>query len=186
MSERGILCFKPALRLEERGNHVQQEGYQRDHSLTLCDSATQSKRMRFSIHTTVMTVQRPRLSESLGHFLEWRAAARPDAAAIVSGDETSLDRPRIGAVVGELVPAYVPEHMRMNPRRFQPGDRAALCSIIAKPAGSYSRTATPRPRLRARHRAGRKGRSLRRLQRSRPRADPGSFRGVAPRGLWLQ
>ena len=32
MSERGILCFKPALRLEERGNHVQQEGYQRDHS----------------------------------------------------------------------------------------------------------------------------------------------------------
>jgi hypothetical protein len=32
MSERGILCFKPDLRLEERGNHVQQEGYQRDHS----------------------------------------------------------------------------------------------------------------------------------------------------------
>jgi hypothetical protein len=32
MSERGIFCFKPALRLEERGNHVQPEGYQRDHS----------------------------------------------------------------------------------------------------------------------------------------------------------
>src|SRR5260221_9518366 len=32
MSERRILCFKPALRLKERGNHVQQEGYQRDHS----------------------------------------------------------------------------------------------------------------------------------------------------------
>jgi hypothetical protein len=32
MPERGILCFKPALRLEERGNHVQQERYQRDHS----------------------------------------------------------------------------------------------------------------------------------------------------------
>jgi hypothetical protein len=32
MSKRGILCFKPALRLEERGDHVQQEGYQRDHS----------------------------------------------------------------------------------------------------------------------------------------------------------
>jgi hypothetical protein len=32
MSKRGILCFKPALRLEERGNHVQQEGDQRDHS----------------------------------------------------------------------------------------------------------------------------------------------------------
>jgi hypothetical protein len=32
MSKRGILCFKPALRLEERGNYVQQVGYQRDHS----------------------------------------------------------------------------------------------------------------------------------------------------------
>jgi hypothetical protein len=32
MSKRGILCFKPALRLEERGNHVQPEGYQRGHS----------------------------------------------------------------------------------------------------------------------------------------------------------
>jgi hypothetical protein len=32
MSERGILRFKPSLRLEERGNHVQQEGCQRDHS----------------------------------------------------------------------------------------------------------------------------------------------------------
>src|SRR6516162_6265613 len=34
-----------------------------------------------------MTVQRPRLSESLSHLLERRAAARPDAAAIVWGDE---------------------------------------------------------------------------------------------------
>jgi hypothetical protein len=32
MSERSILCLKPALQLEERSNHVQQEGYQRDHS----------------------------------------------------------------------------------------------------------------------------------------------------------
>jgi hypothetical protein len=32
MSKRGILCLKPALRLEERGNYVQQEGYQREHS----------------------------------------------------------------------------------------------------------------------------------------------------------
>ena len=32
MPEHGIFCFKPALRLEERGKHVQQEGYQRDHS----------------------------------------------------------------------------------------------------------------------------------------------------------
>jgi fatty-acyl-CoA synthase len=36
---------------------------------------------------TAMTVQRPRLSESLGHFLERRAAARPEAAAVVSGDQ---------------------------------------------------------------------------------------------------
>src|SRR6266568_7549405 len=38
MSERGILCFKPALRLEERDNHVQQEGYQGDH--VICAAQT--------------------------------------------------------------------------------------------------------------------------------------------------
>ena len=31
-TDSGILRFKLDLRLEERGNHVQQEGYQRDHS----------------------------------------------------------------------------------------------------------------------------------------------------------
>jgi hypothetical protein len=31
MPERGILCFKSALGLEERGNQVQEEKYQRDH-----------------------------------------------------------------------------------------------------------------------------------------------------------
>jgi hypothetical protein len=30
MPERGILCFKSALGLEERGNQVQEEKYQRD------------------------------------------------------------------------------------------------------------------------------------------------------------
>jgi hypothetical protein len=31
MPQRGILCFKSALGLEERGNQVQAETYQRDH-----------------------------------------------------------------------------------------------------------------------------------------------------------
>jgi len=31
MSERGILCFKSALGLEERGDQVKEEEYQRDH-----------------------------------------------------------------------------------------------------------------------------------------------------------
>jgi hypothetical protein len=31
MSERGILCFKSALGLEERGSQVKDEEYQRDH-----------------------------------------------------------------------------------------------------------------------------------------------------------
>jgi hypothetical protein len=31
LSQRGILCFKSALGLEERGNQVQEEEYQRDH-----------------------------------------------------------------------------------------------------------------------------------------------------------
>jgi len=42
VSERGILCFKPALRLEERGNHLQARRISaRPFVLTLCDSATQ-------------------------------------------------------------------------------------------------------------------------------------------------
>jgi hypothetical protein len=45
---------------------------------------------------------------------------------------------------------------------------------------------TCKGRLRAHYRAGRKGRSPRRLQRSRPRVDPGSFRGAAPRGPALR
>jgi hypothetical protein len=31
VSERGILCFKSALGLEERGDQVKEEEYQRDH-----------------------------------------------------------------------------------------------------------------------------------------------------------
>jgi hypothetical protein len=31
MPKRGILCFKSAVRLEERGNQVKDEQYQRDH-----------------------------------------------------------------------------------------------------------------------------------------------------------
>src|SRR3989442_1988390 len=38
-----ILCFKPAFRLEERGNHVQQEGYQRDHRSEEHTSELQSR-----------------------------------------------------------------------------------------------------------------------------------------------
>jgi hypothetical protein len=39
MSERRILCFKPALRIARRGQHGQHETQQRDHgALTLSDS----------------------------------------------------------------------------------------------------------------------------------------------------
>jgi hypothetical protein len=31
MPQRGILCFKSALGLEQRANQVQEENYQRDH-----------------------------------------------------------------------------------------------------------------------------------------------------------
>jgi hypothetical protein len=54
MSEQRILGFKPALRLEWRGQDGQYETYQRDHgALTLCDSFSKSMRMRFSVHTVV-------------------------------------------------------------------------------------------------------------------------------------
>src|SRR5258708_29349702 len=51
MSERSILCLKPALRLEWRGQDGQNETEQPDHSANLGDSVTSSTRIRFSVHT---------------------------------------------------------------------------------------------------------------------------------------
>src|SRR6478752_9953758 len=51
MSERGILCLKPQLRLEWRGQDGQNETEQPDHATRLGDSVTSSTRMRFSAHT---------------------------------------------------------------------------------------------------------------------------------------
>src|SRR6266852_7162144 len=51
MSEHRILRLKPALRLERRGQHGQNEAEQSDHSASLGDSITSSTRMRFSVHT---------------------------------------------------------------------------------------------------------------------------------------
>src|SRR5262249_1484901 len=47
-----ILSFKPALRLERRGQDSQEEIEQREHSPpTLSDSVSQTMRIRFSVHT---------------------------------------------------------------------------------------------------------------------------------------
>jgi hypothetical protein len=51
MSEHRILRFKPALRLEWRGQDGQGETDQPDHSASLGDSITSSTRMGFSVHT---------------------------------------------------------------------------------------------------------------------------------------
>ena len=40
MPERRILCLKPTLRLERRGQHGQNEADQRDHRANLADSVT--------------------------------------------------------------------------------------------------------------------------------------------------
>ncbi|WP_207234555.1 hypothetical protein, partial [Bradyrhizobium sp. Leo170] len=53
MSERRILCFKSALRLERRSQDGQYETKQPDHSASLGDSITSSTRIRFSVHTGV-------------------------------------------------------------------------------------------------------------------------------------
>ena len=54
MSERRILCLKPTLRLEWRGQDGDDEAEQCDHyALTLSDSVSLSMRTRFSIHTGV-------------------------------------------------------------------------------------------------------------------------------------
>jgi hypothetical protein len=51
MSKHRVLCFKPQLRLEWRGQHGQNETEQPDHSASLGDSITSSTRMEFSVHT---------------------------------------------------------------------------------------------------------------------------------------
>ncbi|MGA8948089.1 MAG: hypothetical protein WB497_19500, partial [Pseudolabrys sp.] len=52
LSQRGILCFKSALGLEERGNQVQEEKYQRDHrGRRYAILSPDQYRMKFSAHT---------------------------------------------------------------------------------------------------------------------------------------
>src|ERR1700686_5297024 len=51
MSERRILCLKPALRLEWRSQNGQYKVGQRDHCANLPDSIAQELGIRFSVHT---------------------------------------------------------------------------------------------------------------------------------------
>ena len=53
MSKHRILCFKPQLRLEWRGQDGKNETEQPDHSASLGDSITSSTRLRFSVHTSI-------------------------------------------------------------------------------------------------------------------------------------
>jgi hypothetical protein len=55
MSKHRILCFKPQLRLEWRGQDGQRETEQSDHSANLGESITSSTRIRFSVHTGSLT-----------------------------------------------------------------------------------------------------------------------------------
>src|SRR5258706_10866472 len=55
MSEHRVLGFKPQLRLEWRGQDGQNETEQPDHSASLGDSITSATRMRFSVHTTLVS-----------------------------------------------------------------------------------------------------------------------------------
>src|SRR5216684_4861046 len=61
MSEHRILRFKPALRLERRGQHGQNKPNQRDHRASLADSVARKIRIRFSVHTRA-SIPRGRLT----------------------------------------------------------------------------------------------------------------------------
>jgi hypothetical protein len=57
MSQRCVLSLKTALRLEWRGQDIQNENEQRDYrALALCDSSRHSIRMRFLVHTAPLLV----------------------------------------------------------------------------------------------------------------------------------
>jgi hypothetical protein len=67
MSKHGVLSFKPQLRLEWRGQNVQNETEQPDHSASLGDSITSSTRIRFSVHTGPRIKRRNAKVELQGH-----------------------------------------------------------------------------------------------------------------------
>ena len=76
MSEHRILRLKPALRLERRGQHCQNETEQPDHSTNLGDSITSSTGIRFSVHTRT-EYQNPCACRCAGQSALVRSDARP-------------------------------------------------------------------------------------------------------------
>src|SRR5215208_4293902 len=86
MSKDCVLCLKSALGLKERGEPGQAEAYQRDHpSPTVSDSATQSIRMRLSVHTT-------RISASSAARDRNRSTMRPSTSLMKSNIRHSVAR----------------------------------------------------------------------------------------------
>ena len=67
MSERRILCLKPALRLERRSQNGQYKVGQRDHCANLPDSIAQELGIRFSVHTGQSETSRHFRAESVCH-----------------------------------------------------------------------------------------------------------------------
>src|SRR5258708_25353797 len=64
MSKHRVLCFKPQLRLEWRGQDGQNETEQPDHSASLGDSITASTQIRFSVHTGSLGSRLPKYARS--------------------------------------------------------------------------------------------------------------------------
>ena len=97
MSKHRVLRFEPQLRLERRPQDGQHETEQPDHSASLGDSITSSTRIRFSVHTGVITnvlgafeviqsavcTHPPEVVELTGISNEMVAGHKIDAAALV-------------------------------------------------------------------------------------------------------
>src|SRR5712672_2824207 len=75
-SEHCIVCLKPALRLERRGQHGQNKPNQRDHRASLADSVTRKIRIRFRYtHPVALAMQVVRKDLSITSLAKLEAAA---------------------------------------------------------------------------------------------------------------
>jgi len=97
MSGHSILCLKPALRLERRGQHGQNKPNQRDHRASLADSVTRKIRIGFSAtHTTHIGTINARVE---GELLLRQPAVHPDSPQIPR-DQSLPTHPCCGRCAG--------------------------------------------------------------------------------------
>jgi hypothetical protein len=164
MSKHRVLCFKPQLRLEWRGQDGQNETEQPDHSANLGDSITASTQMRFSVHTGLCrscaaapnpnarssACNRVRVSEAQRIRLSERAryGGRSGTCASLAScsPERQGDRARTPARLAQPTDSRVAHSQRSE--RYPLAPRVAAKTMRPREGGPARYKTPPRSRLR--------------------------------------